>query len=641
MIDKPENNPENEMPDDSVSQEDNAFEVELESLDDFLKGEEESAVDETFSLDEEELIPLADDAKGGSMAAKIAGYVVLLAMLGGLGYAGVKYMPQLTGADEMNVFEQNMMDRSQGFEQDMNAFTQATQEQAINTPDMPVMADNPATIDPFGAPIMPNDPVQPMPMASDSNTDPSFADPMVMPAAPVPTPPQDSSAPMPDDIAAMMDTSSTPASDPDMALPMQAGTISEALEITQGQPEPAIDSEFDVAAETEPMDAAPVAQVESEATFEAVETDPMIDVTNDDLPPISDDQIETVDQVMNEDPAVLEATVEAENEMAAEMADIDAADDEIVIADASTAEPVAPAPEIVEMPEAPTVSDVMDVENVMAVEEVETVEPTLEAEPVPTAPVVEEVAPAEPVTQAEETPAIDVAEVKATPPSTPKAVSQPTAKPVPVETKPAINSAAQLSAATDPRIYEGRAALKAGNFAQAQQIFDAVLRENPSNVHALTGKQMAVSGVRYTGNDVAPTGQSAPSVRPTDMFVPRKSFDPTSQSNLQRPQQMPVETQMQPTVQQQQGFVAMPAPQPMPIPVPVTNDNGVNVQDAMAKANANPRDATSALRVGDAYRAVGDKAKATEWYRKALQLDALYASGLDRMAVYDRLSSVK
>jgi|GEM_PF-7106647 len=214
---------------------------------------------------------------------------------------------------------------------------------------------------------------------------------------------------------------------------------------------------------------------------------------------------------------------------------------------------------------------------------------------------------------------VDVPEVKAVavPPvrrqAAPKAKVSP--KAVQVEKiKPAINAAAQLNATNDMRIVEGRTALRTGDFARAIRIFDSILREDPAHVHALTGKQMAVSKVRYIGNDMTVTtpvvdGVSAPVTarRPTDVFVPRRSA-----ADLE------------------------------PLSAPVINTTGTtHIQRIMAQAEANPRDASLALGVGDAFRAAGDRARATEWYRKALQLDAVYGSAIDRMSIYDRLATVQ
>jgi cytochrome c-type biogenesis protein CcmH/NrfG len=57
--------------------------------------------------------------------------------------------------------------------------------------------------------------------------------------------------------------------------------------------------------------------------------------------------------------------------------------------------------------------------------------------------------------------------------------------------------------------------------------------------------------------------------------------------------------------------------------------------------NTNPRDANGAVQLAQAYAQQGQTAKAVEWYQKALQLDALYQTGVNRMAVYDALAGLQ
>lgn len=583
MNDTPKNTPENENEIDfnneldtdvsDPSDSDNTFDIELESLDDFLKGDDDTNTNDTFSLEEEDLISVTDEEKkSGSSVAKIAGYVVLLAMLGGMGYAGVKYIPQLTGADEMSVFEQHMNDRSAAFEQDINTFSQVTQDQAMDVP-MHSMAEPaqilPMQVDEFGMPV--NEDVQPMPMASD-----------VIPA------PADDFIVVDDGFAPVDDVEGADISGFD-APPIQANSISDIVEMTQAAPAPVVP--------TEPVDTLALDDAGQDTTSDTLPAEPVITLTDEDLPPVPDSQIETVDQVMNQDPAALIAEVEAQSANAVNNATTIVDDTQnIVIED--------------HVPSAPPA-------------EALAVAPVIEEEVVADKTITSTTAPA-PITE----PVIDVPEVKAVPPvrteqPKPKKAAP---KPVQVETKPAINAAAQLSKTTDARISEGRAALRAGDFARATQIFDAVLRENPSNVHALTGKQMAISRIRVTETDtVAPADQPA-APRPTDVFVPKTvapvPSQPVADHILQKQPLRP-----QPPLENAQP--------------PVVNTNTTDIQTLIARANANPRDAAAALNVGDAMRAAGDRAKAAEWYRKALQLDAIYKSGIDRMAVYDRLGTVQ
>lgn len=61
----------------------------------------------------------------------------------------------------------------------------------------------------------------------------------------------------------------------------------------------------------------------------------------------------------------------------------------------------------------------------------------------------------------------------------------------------------------------------------------------------------------------------------------------------------------------------------------------------ITEAEANPSNTALAVTIGDHYRDRGQKLKARDWYRTALRNDATYKTGLDRMAIYDRLAGVR
>lgn len=645
-----------------------AFDPELENLDDFMKAEEDRSItdDDPFLMDEEELIPVMEEKNGGR-GMKIAGYIALVAVLGGVGYAGAKYLPQLMGDSEPDVFQQDMADSTDSFGQSAEMFDTATpqQSQAIAEGEsiMPEPPEPPATVTPAPEivdlsvfepqPSMVEEPVSPMPMAADSEAASQEND---LSISGVDVTVVREGEEMPADIAAMMEE---PTASQDQAAPPQAGTISEALEITQTAPAPETatipDSEFDVAddtpesapaegtseqaaivTETDEMPAAPVADVEMESGFNRIPAGPMANDMEDDLPPVSEEKIATADRIMS-------------GEMPAESEPV---------AEENPAEPVA---EIELIETAP----VMEVP-------VETQTAEAESEPEPelmTEDVVE--TEAEPEPELEPEPEVIEVEVETAAPR-PAPVAQP--KPAVIESKPAINAAAQLGTATDPRIYEGRKALNVGDFDRATQIFDAILRDNPSNVHALTGKQMALARIRYTGSDIAAPQAAAPmaatpDMRPTEMFVPRRSYDPATSANPPRLQPsiqplqaapqpgLPPQAQSAPQIQAQPVVPVIATPQPTtteigsPQPVAPTApttatvtapiSGGGDIQTLLAQARANPNDAALAMRIGDAYRAAGDAANAVTWYRKALQIDAVFRSGIDRMAVYDRLADMQ
>jgi tetratricopeptide (TPR) repeat protein len=124
--------------------------------------------------------------------------------------------------------------------------------------------------------------------------------------------------------------------------------------------------------------------------------------------------------------------------------------------------------------------------------------------------------------------------------------------------------------------------MEQGDFQGALDLYQAVLNNNPSSTSALTGMQLAKAKLRLVGQQVVP---QTPDV----------------------------------------------------VTMPVVD----NVSSVLAQMVANPRDASLAVKVADLYKAQGKTAKAVEYYRKALQLDVVYKSGLDRMAVYDALSTLQ
>ena len=137
-------------------------------------------------------------------------------------------------------------------------------------------------------------------------------------------------------------------------------------------------------------------------------------------------------------------------------------------------------------------------------------------------------------------------------------------------------------AKVDGRVTQARAAMEQGDFQGALDLYQAVLNNNPSSTSALTGMQLAKAKLRLVGQQVVP---QTPDV----------------------------------------------------VTMPVVD----NVSSVLAQMVANPRDASLAVKVADLYKAQGKTAKAVEYYRKALQLDVVYKSGLDRMAVYDALSTLQ
>lgn len=146
----------------------------------------------------------------------------------------------------------------------------------------------------------------------------------------------------------------------------------------------------------------------------------------------------------------------------------------------------------------------------------------------------------------------------------------------------------------DARVESARRAMAQGHLQEAANLYQAVLNDNPSSTAALTGLQLTKARMRLNGEVAQPVKEvTTPSVQ---------TFSPSA-----------------------------------PAPVVVQIDETRSALDAM---NANPRDASLAVKVAEMYKAQGNNAKAVEFYKKALQLDIVYKSGLDRMAVYDALAGL-
>jgi len=155
----------------------------------------------------------------------------------------------------------------------------------------------------------------------------------------------------------------------------------------------------------------------------------------------------------------------------------------------------------------------------------------------------------------------------------------------------------------DPRVNTARTAYEAGDYMKAANLYQQVLSADPSSTAALTGIQLSKAKLRMQG-------VSSASITP----------------------------QVAPTAQPFANTTANPSAAPV-APAAALNSNSVDM--ALAKINADPRNANLAVNLAQAYASTGNTAKATEWYRKALQLDVLSNSGIDRMAVYDALAALQ
>jgi hypothetical protein len=140
---------------------------------------------------------------------------------------------------------------------------------------------------------------------------------------------------------------------------------------------------------------------------------------------------------------------------------------------------------------------------------------------------------------------------------------------------------------TDPRVSQARAAFESGDYQSALNLYEAVLAEDAGNTAALTGRQLSRAKLRTLPNNA--------------------------------------------TANVQQGTLI---PEMRQAPVSAT------IQQALSRAQSNPRDAVAAANLAKAYAEQGQNSDALEWYRKALQLDAIYKSDINRMAIYDAMGQL-
>jgi hypothetical protein len=247
----------------------------------------------------------------------------------------------------------------------------------------------------------------------------------------------------------------------------------------------------------------------------------------------------------------------------------------------------------------PVVAEIsIEEEPVLSEEIIEVVEPVLE-----NTPVIETVMVEEPVIETPQIsePEVDLMETVVEEMKVPTApvveeivVKEKTVTPVAVkksEPKAIVVNNKPL-AKVDGRVTQARVAMGQGHLQNALNLYQSVLNDNPSSTAALTGMQLAKAKLRLAGQQVIPQEASV------EVF-------PVGPDAIK------------------------------------TNTQGGDLSSVMAQMAANPRDASLAVKVAQLYKGQGNTAKAVEYYRKALQLDVVYKSGLDRMAIYDALSTLQ
>jgi tetratricopeptide (TPR) repeat protein len=169
----------------------------------------------------------------------------------------------------------------------------------------------------------------------------------------------------------------------------------------------------------------------------------------------------------------------------------------------------------------------------------------------------------------------------------PVAVEQVAAQPVTQsENIPSAPKAPKPVKREDPRVEQARNAFDRQDFQQALMLYQAILVDDPANTAALTGRQLSQAKLRMMDR------------------------------------------------QQPMALATVRAPQ-------LSSAQAGDVNVLLQQARQNPRNAQLALNVADAYKAMNDASNAMSWYRKALQLDVMTSSGLDRMAIYDSMAELQ
>lgn len=631
------------------------LDAEMANLDEILS-EGDDAQNEAFPLDDDDLHEFVMDEPKKGKGGKIVTSVVLLALLGGVTYAGVTYLPSLMTSSELSDFEQNMMARSQNFSDTLAApapndamvpsaadsnLPQAFDEAGQNLDDMPPSDDDlsisnvEVTVIPEGEDL----PADIQAIADDMNLA-GNATPMAMGF---------------DDASSSVDNTAI-ANDPAFALQNNTN-VDQAVDATSPMPS----EEVSLIDETVIDDAVASNDADTSVmTDDATESDDQLpavvdDATDDTM--VRNSNFSGVERVtaspmrrsamnaMADQDAVsnvtitedVDATIESTPEQAVTetveetvtpLVEVTPTTPDVPVMTTNADIPASAMPDVpaVDMPVTNTVPDVpamnaaapdvsattpamdpmMAPRAPEAVADMPTPTDTPVMNPVmaePTAPTAENViveAPAVAPAVVEPVPATPVVEdievVEAKPVETPKATPVQKAPEKKVEKK------------ADPRVNEARQAMDAGDYQRALSLYDAVLASDIGNTAAMTGRQVAQAKLRTSGY-VAQQDPSALTATILDKTVTsNRGALPTKQTSSYSPTQTTASSPLDTAIQ---------------------------------AAKANPRDAKLAVTLAQAYQQEGQNAKALEWYRKALQLDAIYSANINRMAVYDAMATLK
>jgi|GEM_PF-5294761 len=564
------------MTDDKNNQDNLDLDKEIEQLDAFL-----SAHEEEFPLVDEDLFvaPTKDNQSKSGALGKYVSYIALLALLGGGGYAGYLYAPQLLKNSELSQLQNIMSDRNQSINTG-NVETQPTEIIPLNTDyvaEIEKSVQNAEILNMDGD-IVPTqgdlvESLNELPMAADEKPnedgglDVGFGDPDV-------------------------DNKNTNelVNIEDLAKP--AETIADALAIAQSVTEDAPQEEVELTqnVDVEDSDSIVTPQITDITTDDDIDAFETVKMNNDQDKDVVDKDSEFVERIsasplvkQTNDNADIESEVEGVKEVVLASTEVSIVENVIEVVETVGAGSENVAAEIVQGRVEPTKIVEQDTDEVEALikEEAAAVEPN------PPVVVVEEVKAvaisAKPVTQ--KMPSVKV--------STPQKTS-------PILSN---NPAPQRS----EKVIEAKKYYDTGDYQSAVNLYQSALNMNPADIHALTGLQLAKAKLRRVD----------PSM--TSMVEVEKS---TENDDVEAILEMEATT----------------APRTQEKVQVETQSVGGSLQSLISQMQSKPRDASTAVSLADAYAKAGDKAQAMNYYRKALQLDVVYSSGLNRMAVYDAMA---
>ena len=477
------------------------FDKEIENLDEFLMESEE---DEDLALQDDEILTASSFSKSKDKrgSGKFVSYLIFLLLLGGLLYGGVVYGPQMFSTPELDTFQTNMANRVSDFEKSNLASVNNSDEAELNVENNMQSASE---IEPASE----IEAVEVVDIAENVDTLPLASDEEII---------------VVDNEEVILSTGEETITENNTN--ETATTIADALAITQN-------------ATTEEM---PVAEVEG-VLVEVIRADDNFERTpavslsesrsnmtdsQDNLPPLEDDQIKIANDVMQMPEEEIAEVVDAVDQVAentkneasktnitleAEETLVEEAIEETIKVSSSSEQPVN-SEEITAIVTAETKKVIENAEqdnSVVEVSEVSDIDINVQHDTALTS-----------SNKNDNEPALNTAgnikEVE--PKEIAKAIV--TDKNVSNES-PVIVSVKQN--ADDPRIAQAQTSYKAGDYSQALDLYNAILVDDATNTSALTGRQLSRAKMRMEPSENAAYQSQVPTsvVNTSDL-----SYEPIS-----------------------------------------------------------------------------------------------------------------